>query len=169
MKKVQASQAPVATDQVELAESDQRRSTGFPQKQGMYDPQFERDACGMGFVVDVQGRPSHDIIQQALTILCRLTHRGAKGAEATTGDGAGIMLQLPHQFFQIQTEQLGFSLPQPGDYGVGMIFLPQDAAQRQQCEQALARIVAEEGQTLLGWRTVPTCNADLGDTAVSGE
>lgn len=111
MKKVQTSQAKAETDIVDLTESDQRKQCGLPEKQGMYDPQFERDACGMGFVVDVQGRPSHDIIQQALTILCRLTHRGAKGAEATTGDGAGIMLQLPHQFFQQQTEQLGFTLP----------------------------------------------------------
>ncbi|MCA9917681.1 MAG: glutamate synthase subunit alpha, partial [Anaerolineales bacterium] len=169
MKKVQTSQAKAETDIVDLTESDQRKQCGLPEKQGMYDPQFERDACGMGFVVDVQGRPSHDIIQQALTILCRLTHRGAKGAEATTGDGAGIMLQLPHQFFQQQTEQLGFTLPQPGEYGVGMLFLPHDAAQRQQCEKAMARIIAEEGQQLLGWRTVPTCNKDLGETAVSGE
>ncbi|MCC6602614.1 MAG: glutamate synthase large subunit [Anaerolineae bacterium] len=123
----------------------------------------------MGFVVDVQGRPSHNIIQQAITVLERLTHRGAKGAEATTGDGAGIMLQLPHQFFQIQTEQLGFSLPQPGDYGVGMVFLPHDPTLRQRCEQAMARLIAEEGQQLLGWRTVPTCNRGLGETAVAGE
>ena len=155
MKKVQSS---VEMGKLDPTEGDQRRLNGFPQKQGMYDPQFERDACGMGFVVDVQGRPSHSIIQQALTILCRLTHRGAKGAEATTGDGAGIMLQLPHQFLTQQTEQLGFTLPQPGAYGVGMIFLPQDTAQRQRCEQMLARIIAEEGQQLLGWRTVPTCN-----------
>ena len=166
MKKVQSS---VEMGKLDPTEGDQRRLNGFPQKQGMYDPQFERDACGMGFVVDVQGRPSHSIIQQALTILCRLTHRGAKGAEATTGDGAGIMLQLPHQFLTQQTEQLGFTLPQPGAYGVGMIFLPQDTAQRQRCEQMLARIIAEEGQQLLGWRTVPTCNKELGETAVSGE
>ena len=153
MKKVQA---PVESDKVELSEADQRPLARFPQKQGMYDPQFERDACGMGFVVDVQGRPSHQIIQQALTVLERLTHRGAKGAEATTGDGAGIMFQLPHQFFQQEAEQLGFSLPEPGDYGVGVLFLPQNAALRQQCEQGLARIIAEEGQQLLGWRTVPT-------------
>ena len=166
MKQVQAS---VAMGKVDLTEADQRPLTGFPQKQGLYDPQFERDACGMGFVVDVQGRPSHTIIQQALTVLERLTHRGAKGAEATTGDGAGIMLQLPHQFFQQQTEQLGFQLPEPGSYGVGMLFLPHDDALRQRCEQALARIIAEEGQQLLGWRTVPTCNKELGETAVSGE
>ena len=169
MKKVQSSQAPADMGKVDLTEADQRPLTGFPHKQGMYDPQFERDACGMGFVVDVQGRPSHDIIQQGLTVLCRLTHRGAQGAEATTGDGAGIMLQIPHQFFQQQTEQLGFTLPQPGEYGVGMLFLPHDDALRQQCQQALARIIAEEGQQLLGWRTVPTCNTSLGETAVAGE
>ncbi len=166
MKKVQATGE---TGKVELAEADQRQRNGFPPKQGLYDPQFERDACGMGFVVDVQGRPSHSIIQQAITVLERLTHRGAKGAEATTGDGAGIMLQIPHKFFQQQTEQLGFSLPQPGEYGVGMLFLPHDPALRQRCEQAMARLIAEEGQQLLGWRTVPTCNKDLGATAVAGE
>ena len=166
MKQVQAS---MSLDKADMTEAGQRRQPGLPQAQGMYDPQFERDACGMGFVVDVQGRPSHSIIQQALTVLARLTHRGAQGAEANSGDGAGIMLQLPHQFLQQQTAQLGFALPEPGDYGVGMLFLPHDAAKRQQCEQALARIIAEEGQQLLGWRTVPTCNETLGETAVSGE
>ncbi len=166
MKKVQAE---VATGKADVSEADQCRQPGLPPAQGLYDPRFERDACGMGFVVDVQGRPSHQIIQQALTVLCRLTHRGAQGAEANTGDGAGIMLQIPHQFFQQQTAQLGFQLPEPGSYGVGMLFLPHDPAQRQQCELALARIIAEEGQQLLGWRTVPTCNKSLGETAVSGE
>ena len=111
MKKVQATEKLGKTDSWE---ADQRSLTGFPQKQGMYDPQFERDACGMGFVVDVQGRPSHTIIQQALTVLRRLTHRGAKGAEANSGDGAGIMLQIPHQFLQQQVNQLDFTLPAPG-------------------------------------------------------
>ncbi|MBK8903428.1 MAG: glutamate synthase large subunit [Anaerolineaceae bacterium] len=166
MKQVQAS---VETGKVDLTESDQCQRNGFPSAQGLYDPQFERDACGMGFVVDVQGRPSHTIIQQAITVLERLTHRGAKGAEATTGDGAGIMLQIPHQFFQQQTTQLGFSLPLPGEYGVGMLFLPHDDTLRQQCQQAMARLIAEEGQKLLGWRTVPTSNRSLGETAVSGE
>ena len=166
MKKVQAE---VAAGKADVTEVDQCRQPGVPPAQGLYDPRFERDACGMGFVVDVQGRPSHTIIQQALTVLCRLTHRGAQGAEANTGDGAGIMLQIPHQFFQQQTAQLGFSLPEPGSYGVGMLFLPHDPAQRQQCEQTVARIIAEEGQQLLGWRAVPTCNKSLGETAVSGE
>ena len=171
MAQFQIQQDPAgAADQAEGDQKQQRiLPTAVPPKQGLYDPQFERDACGMGFVVNVQGLPSHDIIQQALTVLCRLTHRGAQGAEANTGDGAGIMLQIPHQFFQQQTEQLGFSLPEPGSYGVGMLFLPHSTALRQQCEQALARIIAEEGQKLLGWRTVPTCNKDLGETAVSGE
>ena len=166
MKKVQAE---VEMGKSDFSESDQRALTGFPAAQGLYDSRFERDACGMGFVVDVQGRPSHLIIQQALTVLARLTHRGAKGSEANSGDGAGIMLQLPHQFLQQQVNKLGFSLPGPGSYGVGMLFLPHDTTLRQRCEQALARIIAEEGQTLLGWRTVPTCNKTLGETAVSGE
>ena len=166
MKQVQAS---VSASNSDSMEGDQRLPTGFPKAQGLYNPQYERDACGMGFVVDVQGRPSHSIIQQALTVLRRLTHRGAKGAEANSGDGAGIMLQIPHQFLQQQVNQLDFTLPAPGSYGVGMLFLPHNPVLRQQCEQILARIIAEEGQRLLGWRTVPTCNKTLGETAVSGE
>ena len=166
MEKVQAS---VEIGKSDVLESEQRALTGLPAAQGLYDPRFERDACGMGFVVDVQGRPSHDIIQQALTVLARLTHRGATGAEANSGDGAGIMLQLPHQFLQQQANELGFSLPEPGSYGVGMLFLPHNPVLRKRCEQVIARIVAEEGQQLLGWRTVPTCNKMLGETAVSGE
>ncbi|MCA9953846.1 MAG: glutamate synthase large subunit, partial [Anaerolineales bacterium] len=170
MAHIQAQLDPAGpADQTEGDQQDKKVFTAAPAKQGLYDPQFERDACGMGFVVDVQGRPSHDIIQQAITVLERLTHRGAKGAEATTGDGAGIMLQIPHQFLAQKTEQLGFILPQPGEYGVGMLFLPHDPALRQRCEQAMARIIAEEGQQLLGWRTVPTSNRGLGETAVSGE
>ncbi|WP_420641280.1 glutamate synthase large subunit [Candidatus Leptofilum sp.] len=169
MKKVQAAQPSLELGKTDLAEGDQRRRNGFPAAQGLYNPQFERDACGMGFVVDVQGRPSHTIIQQALTVLERLTHRGAKGAEANSGDGAGIMLQLPHQFLQQQAAQLGIHLPELGEYGVGMLFMPQDPVLRKRCEQVMARIIAEEGQKLLGWRTVPTCNKSLGETAVSGE
>ncbi len=146
-----------------------RQHKDLPLQQGLYDPQFERDACGMGFVVNIEGNKSHQIVEQALTVLCNLTHRGAKGAESNTGDGAGIMTQLPHRFLQKVAEDEGFALPEPGMYGVGMLFLSKDAEFRQQCEQQLGQIVVEEGLDVLGWRTVPTNNESLGQTAVSGE
>jgi len=140
-----------------------------PQKQGLYDPQFEHDACGIGFVVNIKGRRSHQIIEQALTALQNLDHRGARGCEEETGDGAGILLQVPHAFLQHACDRLGFALPNAGQYGVGMIFLPPDKAQRQLCERRLEAIVREEGQEVLGWRDVPTNDSDLGDTAKSCE
>ena len=140
-----------------------------PPAQGLYDPQFEHDACGMGFVVNIDGRSSPQIVQQALTILENMTHRGAKGADARTGDGAGIMLQLPHAFLREMGAAAGFTLPQPGGYGVGMVFLPQEAKERQRYRQLLAEIVREEGQQVLGWRDVPTNNEGLGETAVASE
>jgi glutamate synthase (ferredoxin) len=143
--------------------------TGLPPKQGLYDPQFEHDSCGVGFLVNIKGRKSHDIIRQAIKILENLDHRGACGCEANTGDGAGILFQMPHTFFQQVCPQAGVQLPEPGRYGVGMIFLPPDSAQRANCEQILENIIAEEGQQLLGWRTVPTDNSSLGETAKASE
>ena len=142
-------------------------NAGLPPKQGLYDPHFEHDACGVGFVVNIKGKQSHEIVQQGLTILLNLSHRGARGAEPTTGDGAGILIQLPHAFFQHVGQKLGIHLPAPGNYGVGMVFLPVDKAQRRICEQTVERIVVEEGQHFLGWRTAPTNGADLGATARS--
>ena len=144
-------------------------AAGLPPKQGLYDPRFERDACGVGFVVDIKGRASHGIVADALTVLVNLDHRGACGAEVNTGDGAGILIQLPHAFLRKVTQAEGFVLPSPGAYGVGMVYLPQDAAARAVCEARLAAIVAEEGQTLLGWRTVPTNGRGLGKAARSRE
>ena len=143
----------------------QQRRTGPPPKQGLYDPQFEHEACGVGFVVNIKGRKSHGIIQQALQILLNLDHRGACGCEANTGDGAGILIQPPHDFLKIVAKEARVTLPASGEYGVGMVFLPQDREQRAECEKIFARIVSEEGQKLLGWRTVPTNNASLGATA----
>jgi glutamate synthase (ferredoxin) len=140
-----------------------------PGKQGLYDPQFEHDACGVGFVANVKGRKSHTIIQQALQVLLNLDHRGACGCEANTGDGAGILLQMPHEFLKIVAKEAGVALPGFGEYGVGMIFLPPDAADRHECERAFAQIVTEEGQHLLGWRTIPTNNSSLGETAKASE
>jgi glutamate synthase (ferredoxin) len=142
---------------------------GIPPKQGLYDPAFEHDACGIGFVVNIKGKKSHQIVEQALTVLQNLDHRGACGCEENTGDGAGILLQVPHAFLQRACAGIGFRLPKPGMYGVGMVFLPPDRAQRHHCAKVMEDIVRQEGQTVLGWRSVPTDNLYLGDTAKSCE
>jgi glutamate synthase (ferredoxin) len=138
---------------------------GYPRRQGLYDPQHEHDACGVGFVVDLKGRKSHAIVEKALRILVNLKHRGACGCEVNTGDGAGILLQLPHAFLAQECDKIQIKLPPPGEYGVGMVFLPTVRADRERCEQLIKKIVREEGQKLLGWRTVPVNNKPLGDTA----
>jgi glutamate synthase (ferredoxin) len=143
--------------------------TTAPPKQGLYDPQFEHDACGVGFVVNMKGRKSHAIIQQALQALLNLNHRGACGCEVNTGDGAGILMQVPHAFLKEVTAKEKISLPGAGEYGVGMVFMPHDAKQRAECEKIFAGIVAEEGQRVIGWRTIPTNNASLGATAKASE
>jgi glutamate synthase (ferredoxin) len=145
------------------------RIPNLPPKQGLYDPQFEHDACGVGFVVNIKGEKSHEIVEQALTVLQNLDHRGACGCEENTGDGAGILLQVPHAFFHDACEGLGFKLPDPGDYGVGMLFLPDHRNQRRHFEKILEEIIVSEGQRLLGWRKVPTDNLYLGETAKSYE
>jgi len=142
---------------------------GWPKKQGLYDPRFEHDACGVGFVVNIKGEKSHEIVEQALTVLQNLDHRGACGCEENTGDGAGILVQIPHRFLKDACAGLGFQLPDPGEYGVGMIFSPDQRKQRQQFEKIIERIVAEEGQTCLGWRKVATDNMYLGETAKASE
>lgn len=141
------------------------KMNGLPPKQGLYDPRFEHDACGIGFVANIKGKKSNEILRQAITILINLDHRGAKGAEVNTGDGAGILMQIPHAFFEKECAKADIHLPPAGRYGVGMLFLPPDAAQRQACEQIVERVIREEGQTVLGWRTVPTNDYTLGDTA----
>lgn len=140
-----------------------------PLKQGLYDPQFEHDACGVGFVVQMKGKPSHAIVEQALTILLNLDHRGAVGAEPNTGDGAGILMQLPHTFMQKVAAAEGLTLPEPGQYGVGMIYSSPDPAIRQQSRQLFEQVAAQEGQKVLGWRDVPTDNSSLGATAQASE
>ena len=140
-----------------------------PGKQGLYDPFYEHDACGVGFVADMKNRPAHDIVEKALRILHNLEHRGACGCEANTGDGAGILIQMPHDFLVRETAKLRIKLPARGDYGVAMVFLPSDATDRARCEQICEKIVRDEGQAVLGWRTVPTDNSMIGDTAKRGE
>lgn len=144
-------------------------NTGLPPKQGLYDPAFEKDSCGVGFVVNIKGDKSHDIIDQALTVLVHLAHRGACGCETNTGDGAGILIQTPHAFLEREGRKLGFQLPEPQQYGVGVIFLSPDAAERLTCQSLFEKIVEEEGQSVLGWRDVPTNGDDLGPTARGGE
>jgi len=142
----------------------QRRQTGLPPQQGLYDPRFEHDACGVGFVADLKGRPSHEIVRDGLTVLKNLTHRGARGAEACTGDGAGVMLQTPHKFLQKIAQEKGFTLPGPGQYGVGMIFLPRNDIHRRAIRLHFEKIIEAEGQRVIGWRTVPTKNFALSDS-----
>ncbi len=141
----------------------------LPVKQGLYDPGFEHDACGVGFVVDIKGRKSHAIVQNAIQVLVNLEHRGACGCEKNTGDGAGIVVQMPHRFLAKVAEQFKLRLPDYGAYGVGMVFLPTDAHDRQHCEGLFEQVVREEGQVVLGWRTVPTDNRQIGPTAKSAE
>ncbi|MFN3417128.1 MAG: glutamate synthase-related protein [Caldimonas sp.] len=124
-------------------------------EQGLYDPRNERDACGVGFVAHIKGQKAHSIVQQGLKILENLDHRGAVGADKLMGDGAGILIQIPDEFYRAEMAKQGVELPPPGEYGVGMIFLPKEHASRLACEQELERAVKAEGQVLLGWRDVP--------------
>src|SRR5687768_16561872 len=142
---------------------------GSPNKQGLYDPRYEHDACGTGFVVDIKGRKSHDIVQKAIQVLLNLEHRGACGSEKNTGDGAGILLQIPHAFLASEAATLEIKLPPPGQYAVAMVFLPTEEESRWECEKSFEEIVWEEGQSVLGWRTVPTDNSLLGPTAKASE
>jgi glutamate synthase (ferredoxin) len=143
--------------------------SGLPPRQGLYDPANEHDACGVGFVVHVKGRRSHAIVEQALKVLINLLHRGACGCEANTGDGAGILIQMPDRFLRREAARLGFALPPERHYGAGFIFLPRDAALRHEIEKRFEAIVVEEGQRVLGWRDVPTDDALLGPSAVAVE
>ncbi|WP_458412844.1 glutamate synthase large subunit [Schinkia sp. CFF1] len=134
-----------------------------PMSQGVYHPRNEHDACGIGFIANLKGKASHQIVQQGITMLCRLEHRGGQADDLDTGDGAGILTQLPHDFFQRECSQ--FRLKVQGTYGVGMVFLPQDILLRRQCEDAFNKTIEEEGQVLLGWRTVPTNDEKIGTKA----
>ncbi|HEX7065044.1 MAG TPA: glutamate synthase large subunit [Bacillales bacterium] len=129
-------------------------------REGLYNPAFEHDACGVGFIANIKGKASHDTVKQGLTMLCRQEHRGGQGSDGKSGDGAGIMLGIPHHFFDKVTN---FKLSKPGKYAVGMVFLPMNPARRAACEKQIESIIEQEGQLLLGWRTVPV------DAEVAGE
>src|SRR5258708_10822887 len=138
---------------------------GMPPAHGLYSPEHEHDACGIGFVASIEGRKSHDIVLKGIQILINLAHRGACGCDPQTGDGAGILIQIPHAFFQREAASLGFSLPSPGEYGVGMVFLPVDTQDRLICEGVIEKIVREEGLKVLGWRDTPINGNTIGRLA----
>ena len=142
---------------------------GMPKKQGLYDPRFERDSCGVGFVVNVDGTRSHRIIRQGLEVLCNLAHRGACGCDPETGDGAGALIQIPHEFLRRDCQAMGMQLPSPGDYGVGMVFLPRELEARARLERVLEEGIEAEGQELLGWRDVPVDSQAIGSLARESE
>ena len=143
--------------------------TPVPGRVGLYRPEFEHDSCGVGFVVDIKGRKSRTIVTQAITILKNLMHRGACGCEKNTGDGVGLMVQMPHKFFNRVCRESNIPLPAFGHYGMGTVFLPRNSKQARQCQATLEKIVREEGQQVLGWRDVPTEDSALGPTAKSAE
>ena len=136
-----------------------------PGAQGLYDPRHEHDACGVGFVAHIKGKKSHAIVQQGLTVLKNLTHRGAVGWDPKLSDGAGVLIQIPDKLLREDMARQGVKLPPKGQYGVGMVFLPRDPASRQACEYELERAVKDEGQAVLGWRDVPVDNVDLAESA----
>jgi glutamate synthase domain-containing protein 2/glutamate synthase domain-containing protein 1/glutamate synthase domain-containing protein 3 len=142
-----------------------RYDPGFPAPQGLYHPQNEKDACGLGFIVNTTGAKSHDIILKGIQILINLTHRGACGCDPDTGDGAGILIQIPHKFFVKECAKIGVTLPEEGGYGVGMCFLPVQRQQRLVCKGILERIAEEEGLKVLGWRDTPINSDAIGRLA----
>jgi glutamate synthase (NADPH/NADH) large chain len=147
-------------------------SHGLPVKQGLYDPALERDSCGVGFVADIKGRRSHQIVLDADHVLRAMDHRGACGCESNTGDGAGILTALPHEFLtRVAKDELGKTLPGPGQFAAGLVFLPKDEAQRNRCRDIVNRLVGQQGQTLVGWRKVPVDadKADIGPSARAAE
>ncbi len=140
-------------------------TSGLPAPQGLYDPRFEHDACGIGFVANVKGQKSHEIIVKGIQVLMNLTHRGACGCDSETGDGAGVLIQIPHAYFARECAELGFTLPPAGEYGVGMTFLPVEPPARQRCEGVIEKIVRDEGLTVLGWRDTPIESDAIGRVA----
>ena len=134
-------------------------------KQGLYDPRFEHEACGVGLVANVKGVKSHSVLKQGLEVLCNLEHRGAKGADPETGDGAGVLIQMPHAFFRKEMQALGIEPPQSGHYAVGMAFMPHDETKQKEVEGIVRGFVEQEGQSLLGWRDVPVSPGEIGTLA----
>src|SRR6056297_1869860 len=144
----------------------------LPPKQGLYDPELEKDACGVGFIAHIKGKPSHQMVLDADQILQAMDHRGACGCESNTGDGSGILTGLPHKFLKkVAQRDLGVELPPPDQFTAGLVFLPRDPRERAFCKETVERLVVEAGQHLIGWRDVPqdTAGADIGPTAQNSE
>ncbi len=141
----------------------------YPKKQGLYNPFYEHDSCGVGFIVNIKGKKSHDIIRKGIVILENLTHRGATGSDPLTGDGAGILIQMPDAFFRKECAKINIDLPPEGEYGAGLVFLPVNLEDRNTCEQWFEHIVREEGLEFLGWRDVPHDSSKIGKVAASVE
>ncbi len=142
-----------------------KKSYEPPKKQGLYDPQLEKDSCGVGFVAHMKGVKSHQIVEDGITILKNLAHRGACGCDPRTGDGAGLLIQLPHEFLKAEAKKTGIELPLAGDYGAGLVFLPKEKTDRLVCMSIFEETIKEEGQVLLGWRDVPVVSEAVGDVA----
>ncbi len=153
----------IALTATELAQA-QCEHTYRPPAEGLYDLSREKDSCGVGFIANIKGKKSHQIVADALSILCNLEHRGAVGADPRAGDGAGILVQIPHAFLSRKAKELGFTLPKPGEYAVGSLFMPRDTSWRKVIKSIIADQVKAEGLTLLGWREVPSDNSSLGET-----
>jgi glutamate synthase (NADPH/NADH) large chain len=149
--------------------NDESVESGFPARQGLYDPRNEHDACGVGFIAHIKGQASHAIVRQGLRILENLSHRGAVGADPLAGDGAGILIQMPDEFLRGVCSERGIDLPPRGEYGVGMVFLPRDPSTRARCEALIEKVIADEGQRFLGWRDVPTSNSCIGESVKAVE
>src|SRR3984893_1528524 len=147
-----------------MAAQDDLGVPAVPAEEGLFDPALEKDSCGVGFIADIKGRSSHKLIDDALAILCNLEHRGAVGADPRAGDGAGILVQIPHRFFVKKADRLGISLPKAGEYAVGALFMPRDPDWRQIIRDIYSQMIRREGMTLLGWREVPTDNSTLGES-----
>src|SRR3954468_6914781 len=156
--------APLAKPFERVSEQPLREHSWRPPAEGLYDLAQEKDACGVGFIANIKGRKSHQIISDALDILCNLEHRGAVGADPRGGDGAGILVQIPHRFFLRKATEIGFQLPEPGEYAIGALFMPRETAWRNVIKSIVADQIRDEGLMLLGWRDVPTDNASLGET-----
>ena len=139
--------------------------TERPQQQGLYRQEFEHENCGIGFVAHLKGKKSHSIIRQGLDILTNMKHRGAEGADSKTGDGAGVLIQVPRDFYLIQ----GYSLPPEGQFGTGLIFFPQDSSDAAKCQEILLNIIKEEGVNLIGFRDVPRNNSVIGEISRAAE
>ena len=145
------------------------RDPGLPEAHGLYDPAFEKDSCGVGFIADMKNRRSHSIVEQGLQILHNLDHRGAVGADPKAGDGCGMLVQIPHRFFAEECAKLGFDLPSPGHYAILQLFLPRDKAGRKTVQKIVDKVIKSEGQKLLGWRDVPVNNSGLGESVLPTE